>query len=146
MVSRIVRKEEIAEEVLHDTFLKVWDRIDTYDASKGRLFTWMVRLAKNLAIDKTRSKEYRKEKKTDDIDNYVYPFINHGYTEQKTEGIGLSDVVKQLPDEQRFMIEQQYLHGYTQSEIADEFSIPLGTVKTRTRMAMKSLRNLLKLS
>jgi len=143
VVGRIINHEEMAEEVLQDVFLKIWDRIDSYDASKGRLFTWMVRLARNLAIDNTRSKEFSKDKKTGDIDNYVHRVDNKEYTEQKVEEIGLNEVIRQLPEEQRFIIVQHYLYGYTQSEIADEFNIPLGTVKTRTRMAMMSLRKLL---
>jgi RNA polymerase sigma factor (sigma-70 family) len=122
----------------------VWDRIDSYDASKGRLFTWMLNIARNQAIDQTRSKEFSKGKKTGDIDNYVNRIENEGYVEQKVEGIGLQNVLNTLPEDQRFIIDQHYLKGYTQAEIAEEFNLPLGTVKTRMRLAMKELRNLLK--
>ena len=63
VIARIIKKEELAEEVLQDVFLKIWDRIASYDASKGKLFTWMLNIARNQAIDKTRSKEFSKEKK-----------------------------------------------------------------------------------
>jgi RNA polymerase sigma-70 factor (ECF subfamily) len=143
VVARILKKEELAEEVLQDVFLKVWERIDSYDETKGRLFTWMVRIARNLAIDKTRSKEFSKDKKTGELDNYVYRIDKNEFVEQKVEAIGLTDVLKRLSEEQRFIIEQHYLSGYTQAEIAEEFNLPLGTVKTRMRLAMKELRNLL---
>src|SRR5215510_5984069 len=91
VVARILRKEELAEEVLQDVFLKVWDRIDSYDATKGKLFTWMLNIARNQAIDKTRSKEFSKGKKTDDIENLVSKVDKSDYTETKVEGIGLQE-------------------------------------------------------
>jgi len=145
VVSRIIKKEELAEEILQDVFLKIWDRIDSYDASKGKLFTWMLNIARNQAIDKTRSKEFTKSKKTDDIENLVGKVDRKDYTELHVEGIGLQEVLKQLPDEQRFVIDQHYLKGYTQAEMSEEFNLPLGTVKTRMRLAMKELRTLLKI-
>ena len=145
VISRIIKRETIAEEVLQDVFLKIWDRIETYDPSKGRLFTWMLNIARNQAIDKTRSKEYSKDKKTGDIENYVNRIDHEEYVEQKVEAIGLQEILNALPEDQRFIIDQHYLKGYTQAEISEEFNLPLGTVKTRMRLAMKELRNLLAL-
>lgn len=144
VISRIINNEDIAEEVLQDAFLRIWDRIDSYDASKGRLFTWMLNIARNLAIDKTRSREISKDKKTDDIDNLVNRIDRREQAEQKVETIGLKEVLTRLPEEQKFVVEYLYLKGYTQSELAEEFGIPLGTVKTRLRLAMIELRSLLK--
>jgi RNA polymerase sigma-70 factor (ECF subfamily) len=144
VVLRVVRNEDIAQEVLHDAFLKIWDKIDSYDPAKGRLFTWMLNLTRNLAIDKTRSKEMSKGKKTDDIDLLVNKVDKQEHTEQQVEAIGLKEVLSRLPDEQKFVVEHLYLKGYTQSELADEFNIPLGTVKTRTRLALTELRTILK--
>ena len=146
VIARIVKKEELAEEVLQDVFLKIWDRIDSYDATKGKLFTWMLNIARNQAIDKTRSKEFSKGKKTGDIDNYVSKVDREGYFEQKVDVIGLQELLKLLPEDQRFVIDQHYLKGYTQAEMSEEFNLPLGTVKTRMRLAMKELRNLLKIA
>ncbi|MEJ7647273.1 MAG: sigma-70 family RNA polymerase sigma factor [Chryseolinea sp.] len=143
VISRIIKKEELAEEVLQDVFLKVWDRIESYDATKGRLFTWMLNIARNQAIDKTRSKEFSKEKKTGEIGNFVNRIDKQGFVEQRVESIGLLQLLKGLPEDQRFIIDQHYLKGYTQAEISDEFNLPLGTVKTRMRLAMKLLRKLL---
>lgn len=145
VISRIIKKEELAEEILQDVFLKVWDRIDSYNAAKGKLFTWMLNIARNQAIDKTRSKEFSKGKKTDDIETLVSRVDKSEFSETKVEAIGLQDLLKRLPEEQRFVIDQHYLKGYTQSEMAEEFNLPLGTVKTRMRLAMIELRNLLKI-
>ena len=145
VISRIIKKEELAEEILQDVFLKIWDRIDSYDATKGKLFTWMLNIARNQAIDKTRSKEFSKSKKTEDIENLVSKVDRRDFTELKVEGIGLEDVLQKLSEEQRFVIDHHYLKGYTQAEMSEEFNLPLGTVKTRMRLAMKELRNLLKI-
>lgn len=145
VIARIIKNDESAEEILQDVFLKIWERIESYDASKGKLFTWMLNIARNQAIDKTRSKEFGKDKKTGDIENYVNTIDREGYSEQKVESIGLQEVLKSLPEDQRFIIDQHYLKGYTQAEISEEFNLPLGTVKTRMRLAMKELRNILEI-
>lgn len=125
-------------------FLKIWNRIDNYDPAKGRLFTWMLNLAKNQAIDKTRSKEISRENKTGGIENYVSDVKTGEFAEQQVDSIGLKEVLTSLPEDQRFVVDHLYLRGYTQAELADEFNIPLGTVKTRLRIAMKQLRLILK--
>jgi RNA polymerase sigma factor (sigma-70 family) len=141
-----VKKEEIAQEVLQDVFLKIWDKFGSYDASKGRLFTWMVNVARNQAIDKMRSKEITNEQKTSGIEKVVSRIDRSDYVEQRIDGIGVGDILKNLSDEQRFVVEHLYLKGYSQSELADEFNIPLGTVKTRLRLAMQQLRTTLGLT
>jgi RNA polymerase sigma factor (sigma-70 family) len=146
VVSRIIKKEEVAEEVLQDAFIKIWDKIDNYDASKGRLFTWMLNLTRNLAIDKTRSKELSKEGKTSGIDNLVNRIDRRESVEQGVESIGVRDILNVLPQEQKFVVDYLYFKGYSQSELAEEFNIPLGTVKTRLRLAMKQLRSIVGIS
>jgi RNA polymerase sigma factor (sigma-70 family) len=146
VILRIVGKEEIAEEVLQDVFLKIWDKFNSYDETKGRLFTWMVNVARNQAIDKTRSKEIVKEKKTGALEKVVSRIDDREFVEQRIEGIGVKDILKALPEEQRFVVDHLYLKGYTQSELAEEFNIPLGTVKTRLRLAMRQLRSMLEIT
>jgi RNA polymerase sigma-70 factor (ECF subfamily) len=143
-ISRVVRMESAAEEVLQDVFLRIWDRIDDYDAAKGRLFTWMLRIARNQAIDKTRSRGLMNERKTDDIDNFVHGIDAKAFSEQKVDFIGVDEILKDLPEDQKFVVEYLYFKGYSQSELAKEYNIPLGTVKTRLRIAMKQLRSLIK--
>ena len=140
VILRIVGKQELAEEILHDVFLKIWERFDGYDENKGRLFTWIVSIARNQAIDKTRSKEINKEKKTSGMDNSVSKVERFGKVEQRTEDIGIKDLLTCLPEDQHFIVEYLYFKGYTQQEVSNEFNIPLGTVKTRLRLAMQKLR------
>jgi RNA polymerase sigma factor (sigma-70 family) len=143
VIFRIVKREEIAEEVLQDVFLKIWEKFENYDPAKGKLFTWLLNVARNQAIDKTRSKEISKGQKTSGIDNLVNRIDNAEYVEQRIEGIGVKEVLNSLPEEQKFVVEYLYLKGYSQSELAEEYNIPLGTVKTRLRLAMQQLRSTL---
>lgn len=103
----------------------------------------MLNIARNLAIDKTRSKEISKDRKTDDISDLVNRIDRKEQTEQNVDAIGLKEMLSKLPEDQGFVVEYLYLKGYTQSELADDFNIPLGTVKTRLRLAMTELRRIL---
>ncbi len=143
-IVRILRSEELAAEVLQDGFLKVWENIGKYDAGKGRLFTWMLNIFRNLAIDKTRSREMRSSEKTDPLDQFVYDLKKNEVDELQTDTIGLEDVVKQLNRDQQFVVQKIYFEGFTHSEVAKEYDIPLGTVKTRLRQALLLLRQKLK--
>ncbi|WP_421763923.1 RNA polymerase sigma factor [Ekhidna sp.] len=144
-ISRIVNDEDVAEEVLQDSFMKFWDKIDQYDSSKGRFFTWMVNISRNLAIDKLRSKEMKKVGKTDNIETYVSGIERERLNHMQVDAIGLKETLTSLRDEEKFILEMVYFKGYTQSEISDEFDIPLGTVKTRLRMGLKNMRKVLQL-
>jgi RNA polymerase sigma factor (sigma-70 family) len=146
VIFRVLKNEDIAEEVLQDVFLKIWDRFEQYDSTKGKLFTWMLNIARNQAIDKTRSKEISKDQKTRGIENVVSRIDNKERVEQKIDDIGVKDIIKNLPDDQQFVVEYLYFKGYSQSELAEEFNIPLGTVKTRLRLAMQSLRATLRVT
>ena len=140
VIFRIIKIEEISEEVLQDVFLKIWDKMDQYDASKGKLFTWLLNISRNQAIDKTRSKEISKGQKTGALEKLVNKIDNKEYIEQRVDSIGIKEVLNSLPEEQKFVVEYLYLKGYSQSELAAEYNIPLGTVKTRLRLAMQQLR------
>jgi len=142
-ILRIVEDEKVGEEVLHDALMKIWNKISSFDSKRGRLFTWMLNLSKNLAIDKLRSREIKKVNKTDDIADNVYNVEKENLIHQSEESIGVADLIKKLREEEQLLIKLVYFKGFTQSEISKEYGIPLGTVKTRLRMAMKNLRNIL---
>ncbi|KYG79496.1 hypothetical protein AWW67_12705 [Roseivirga seohaensis] len=140
-VQRIVQDEDVTAEVVQDIFLKIWNKIGMYDPQKGRLFTWMLNLSRNAAIDKIRSKEIKRSAKTDSIDEYVYTIDRQNSTETSVDGIGVRALMDALVEEQRFVLLKVYFEGFSHSEIADEYDIPLGTVKSRLRSALKHLRN-----
>lgn len=143
VVLRIVKKETIAEEVLQDAFIKIWKNIGQYSASRGRLFTWMFKLARNMAIDRLRSKEMQRALKTDAVADHLLYIDKNVYDQQQIDSIGLDRLFSGLPVEQSLIMSLLYLKGYTHAQVAKEYQIPLGTVKTRHRMAMVHLRKLL---
>jgi len=137
IVSRIVLDSEASQDVLQDTFIKIWKNIERYDGSKGSLFTWMLNIARNTSIDSLR--KLKKEGKTE-IQNLENSVGVIGAVQQNINSIGLNKLVEKLQPEQRLMIEYIYFKGYTHQEVSDELDMPLGTVKTRTRLAMRELR------
>lgn len=140
VASRIIKNDDVTEEVLQDVFVKIWNKIDQYDASKGRFFTWMMNLTRNASIDKLRSKEISRSSKTDSLDDYVYSFDRENSTEMSIDAIGVKSLMNDLVDDQKFILQKIYFEGFTHTEIADEYDIPLGTVKSRLRSALKHMR------
>ncbi|MHA4895314.1 RNA polymerase sigma factor [Pedobacter sp. PWIIR3] len=144
IISRIIKFDEIAEDVLQETFVKIWRSIDQYQESRGRLFTWMARLAKNTAIDHLRGRGYINTSKNDDIENACEEIDLKNQMLFNPETIGVKKLTLMLPVSQRAILDLIYFQGYSQSEAADELNIPLGTVKTRLRMAISVLRKYFK--
>ncbi|MFL0684646.1 MAG: RNA polymerase sigma factor [Algoriphagus aquaeductus] len=140
VISRIIADQDIAEEVFHDAFIKITKKIDSYEESKGRLYTWMANICRNSAIDKLRSKEFSQSGKTNTIDDFVYGLESQSGTMEQVEGIGVRELMSHLNEDQKFIIEYIYFQGYTHSEVSEEFDIPLGTVKSRVRAALQVLK------
>jgi RNA polymerase sigma factor (sigma-70 family) len=140
VILRITQHTELAEDLLQETFVKIWHASDKYDASKGRLFTWMMNVARNLAIDKLRSKDYRNSEKNQDIENNVAVVDNQKKQIINIELLGLRDLVTGLKPELASVLDMVYYKGFTHTEAAEALNLPLGTVKTRIRMAIGELR------
>lgn len=142
VVLRIVHSREIAEDVMQDTFVKVWKNAASYDRSKGRLFTWLVNIARNTAIDKIRTVKFKENRKTVSLDRTVYESERHA-AEMQISDVGLQRVINSLEEKYSRLIDLLYLQGFTQKEAAQALDIPLGTVKTRSKAAIEQLRSLL---
>ena len=140
VISRIVIDEYTAEDVLQETFVKIWNSFSSYSTEKGRLFTWMVNIARNLAIDKIRSKDFKNQNKNRELDNNVTFIDEQRNTVYKPELLGIKELVNTLKPDQKSILDLVYFKGYTHVEAADELGIPLGTIKTRLRMAIQQLR------
>lgn len=140
VISRIVVDTATAEDLLQETFVKIWHSFSSYSTEKGRLFTWMVNIARNLAIDKLRSKDFKNQNKNQELENNVTFIDEQRSTVYKPELLGIKDLVETLKPEQKLILDLVYFKGYTHVEAADELGIPLGTIKTRLRMAILQLR------
>ena len=136
VVLRIVHSPDVAQDVMQDSFVKIWKHGASYDASKGRLFTWLLNVAKNTAIDATRCADWKRSSKTDDLSMIV----NFGFDATNPEHVDLQSLVNNLKPKYRAVINLFYFQSYTHQEIAEEFNIPLGTVKTRLRAAIIDLK------
>jgi RNA polymerase sigma-70 factor (ECF subfamily) len=141
IILQIVHNESVAGDVLQEVFVNIWKKIESYDQTKGRLFTWMLNIARNAAIDMIRSKGYRNNTRKESLDDNAE---NLQSTQLEIDNIGLRKIIDKLKPEQRSLIELAYFKGYTHEEIAEIEAIPLGTVKTRIRAALQQLRTFLK--
>ena len=143
VIFRLVEDKTLSEDILQEAFVKIWNNFASYDKSKGRLFTWMMNLTRNLTIDTLRSKGYKKQNKISGDENSVDNLQDHSVNINKFDSLGIRKQLANLKPDQRIIIDMAYFNGYTQDEIAKEIGIPLGTVKTRMRTAILELRKML---
>ncbi|MEL7001509.1 MAG: sigma-70 family RNA polymerase sigma factor [Bacteroidota bacterium] len=142
IITRVVKYEAVAQDVMQEALLKIWKNGITYNREKGSLFTWMTRICRNAAIDKTRSKDYRL---TETSMNAV-DLVSITDTPQdlgSMEEPYMRELIEQLPSGQKELINLAYFQGYTHKEISENLEIPLGTVKTRIRSAISKLRTII---
>ena len=132
---------EIAEEIMQDVFIKAWEKADTYNASKGRFFTWLLNISRNAAIDKTRSKAFKKSGQNLNSDYFVDILHTKDNLNDQTDAIGIKKFVDKLADKCIKIIELLYFKGFTQKEASEELNMPIGTIKTRNRNCIKELRD-----
>lgn len=139
VIKQVVGDAELSNDVLQESFVNIWRRIDSYDETRGRLFTWMLNIARNAAIDKTRSRGFQQSQRQIPLDgDVIQPSVRPGI-----DDYGLKKLILKLKDEQRLLIDLSYFQGYTHEQIATALHIPLGTVKTRIRSALIQLRALM---
>jgi len=140
---RVLGNSQDAEEILQEAFLQVWNQAARYDPKRSSVSTWLVLITRSRAIDRLRSRQV--QMRTVTAAQQEKPASHTSPT-----GVGdvllherqrrLGEEMSKLPPEQRQVLELAFYGGSTQSEIAEETGIPLGTVKTRTLLAMKKLR------
>lgn len=140
ILTKITRDRHTAQDLLQETFTKVWLNRASYDTTKGALFTWMVTIARRLGIDKIRTVEYRASASNRSLEDFADTDMLGAELPFNPETSDIRRFVAALAPEQRQIIDLMYFQGYSQSEIAEEFNIPLGTVKSRARFALMALR------
>ncbi|MEG0925426.1 RNA polymerase sigma factor [Chryseobacterium sp.] len=144
IILRIVQSKEYTEEIIQDVFVKIWNSIHQYDASKGRFYTWMINIARNTAIDYLKSKGFQNELKNQSLPDFVYNTAELSTVNDSSDYIGFNNVLEGLEVDKQELINMAYYQGYTQHEISEKLKIPLGTVKTKMRNALMKLKDLLK--
>lgn len=140
VINKVVYDEQTSQDVLQEVFVKIWNNIGQFNPEKGRIYTWMINIARNAAIDKLRSKGEIMKGKIRTGEDIVSNIAEGMKTEQSTDTIGLRELVSGLRPEYQTIVNLAYFKGFTLDEIAKTLDIPLGTVKTRMRHAMQQLR------
>lgn len=146
----ILKDEAEAEDLLQEVFIQIWEKVNSYDETLGNPLAWITRVTRNRAIDRLRSKSFKNRASETDIER-IFDLSTDSVTSapdiisnRSLEQTEIENALKTLNQNQRDLIEFAYFRGYSQSELAEHFNIPLGTVKTRMRAAMLSLREKLK--
>ena len=143
LIYRIVHNAGVAEDLVQETFLRVWNQVRAFDPKRGALSPWLLTVARNRAIDYLRSVDNRVSQKTFELEKIEHP-ATFATAEQDILNLDrirlLKDAFTKLTDQQRVVIEMAYYEGLSQSEMAERIKQPLGTVKTWVRSALKILR------
>jgi len=146
LILRILRDRGEAEDVLQEVFVRVWDRADRYAPALGVPAAWLARISRNRAIDRLRSRTVRADVQVPASENPSPVTLSgpasdpEGLAVAGQQRLAIRAALEGLPDNQRALIESAFFEGYTQSELAERFNLPLGTVKTRIRTGMQALR------
>ena len=144
---RVTRDSSVAEDLVQELFLKIWNKSREFDPGKGTLGVWILSIARNIAIDYVRSAHARFQTRTRSIDQTDQ--LSFSYKPKEPESIidsakAVRQAFSELTSNQRRVLEMAYFEGYSQSEIAEQLQEPLGTVKSWMRSAMGRLRTAVK--
>ena len=137
VILKVTNDEEMAQDALQETFVKVWKNSKKYDQTKAKLFTWLYRIAKNTAIDKVRSynNKFSKEVQIDKSNVYILPTSN-----LNQDVLDLREHVSRLDDKYQVVLKALFFEGMTQQEASEELDIPLGTIKSRLKIGLRELK------
>ena len=136
---KVVRNDELAQDVLQESFVKIWKKSDSYDPSKAKLFTWLFRITRNTAIDKLRSVSTKSDK---EIQIDVSDVYNLGVNSIRPEFMDVGENLEKIEEKYQIVLEALFFKGMTQQEASDELNIPLGTVKSRLKIGLRELRKI----
>ena len=140
IIFKMVKNDEFAEDLLQETFVKIWQSFDQYNESKGRLFTWMLSIARFHVLDQLKRRSYRNYLQNERISSLSMTLDAQYNSSNNPDTIGVRQIAGNLQPKYKALIDLIYFKGYTQSEAAEELNMPLGTVKTRLRAAVNELR------
>ena len=144
LIFRIVRDSGVAEDLVQETFLRVWNRVQAFDHERGSLGPWVLTVARNRAIDYLRSVDGRMSQNALELDVNEHPSL---FADLEKDILNsdrariLRAAFQKLSDNQQMVIELAYFEGLSQTEMAERMKQPLGTVKTWVRSALKALRS-----
>ncbi|NNG08747.1 MAG: RNA polymerase sigma factor [Arenibacter sp.] len=136
---KVVRDEELAQDVVQESFVKIWKKADSYDPTKAKLFTWLFRITRNTAIDKLRSANTKSDKEIQMDVSDVYKLGTEGIN---PDLLDVQDNLDKLDLKYQIVLDALFFQGMTQQEASDELDIPLGTIKSRLKIGLRELKKL----
>lgn len=145
LAAAILGNSMAAQEVVQDTFIKLWQSPHLYQPLEGKFTSWLLTITRRLAIDHLR-REQRRSGQSTSIDDDHFPELHDIKQDEQARWRDLRHIMDEIPEEQREVILLAYYRGLSQSEIAIYLGVPIGTVKTRLRLGMEKLRTAYKLT
>ena len=136
---KVVKDEELAQDVLQESFVKIWKKADSYDPTKAKLFTWLFRITRNTAIDKLRSGKTKSDK---EIQMDVSDVYKVGIDGVNPDFIDMRENLSKLDSKYKIVLEALFFEGMTQQEASEELDIPLGTIKSRLKIGLREMRKI----
>lgn len=144
VISTIVIIEEVAQDLLQETFIKIWKSFKQYDPVKGRLYTWMARLARNISIDYLRSVNHRNYTVSENLVESTKQIDQKFQVSYNPDLIGVKDMTNILNEDQRVALDLIYFKGYTHVQAAEELDITVGILRSRLQSSIAELRRTFK--
>ena len=139
VIKKVISDDDTAQDVLQEGFLKVWKKSKSYDSSKAKLFTWLYRIFYNSAIDKVRSLNNKTQKEIQIEDSNVYKLTTNSLNQ---DTLDIKKHLSSLDLKYQIVINALFFEGMTQQEASEELDIPLGTVKSRLKIALRELKKI----
>jgi len=139
VILKVLNDEELAQDALQETFIKVWRNAKSYNAKKAKLFTWLYRIAYNTAIDKVRSQTNKISKEVQIEASNVYMLTSESLNQDVMD---IKTHLKSLDEKYQIVINALFFEGMTQQEASDELDIPLGTIKSRLKIGLRELKKI----
>lgn len=139
VIKKVVSDNDLAQDVLQESFIKVWKNAKSYNPEKAKLFTWLYRIAYNSAIDKVRSTNNKSQKEIQIEDSNVYKLTTNCLNQ---DTLDIKKHLSSLDLKYQIVINALFFEGMTQQEASDELEIPLGTIKSRLKIGLRELKKI----
>ncbi|GGH34828.1 RNA polymerase sigma-70 factor [Mangrovimonas yunxiaonensis] len=136
---KILKDDDLAQDALQESLIKVWKKPQSYNPKKAKLFTWLYRITYNTAIDKVRSRSNKQSKEIQIEVSNVYKLTSKSINQ---DVIDIKTHLKTLDEKYQIVLKALFFEGMTQQEASDELDIPLGTIKSRLKIGLRELKKI----
>lgn len=139
VIKKVIIDDDYAQDVLQESYIKVWKNAKSYNPDKAKLFTWLYRIAYNTAIDKVRSINNKSGKEVQIEESNVYKLSTKSLNQ---DTIDIQKHLSSLDEKYQIVIDALFFQGMTQQEASEKLNIPLGTIKSRLKIGLRELKKI----